>query len=78
MLVNKYKRVASDDEDERADTGGSPNVGITTTEEASSTKQSTAATTPSFVTSKTLSVAPAVPEYKMGVRKITFGPSLRL
>lgn len=68
MLVNKYKRIDSDDEDERQKTG-SPTTGrVTASEGASGEKEAATNSTPAFVTSKALSVAPAIPEYKMGVR----------
>lgn len=68
MLVNKYRRVDSDDEDAQQDTGNAPAAPVAASGSAASEKQSAPTSTPAFVTSKTLSVAPVIPEYKIGVR----------
>lgn len=70
MLVNKYRRVDSDDEDAQQDTGNAPTAKVGATGAAASEKQSAPSSTPAFVTPKTLSVAPVIPEYKIGVRTI--------
>jgi len=68
MLVAKYKRVDSDDEEDHKDEVKSSETSLASSSSAPSANETSASQTSSVLTRKTVSVAPAIPEYKIDVR----------
>jgi WD40 repeat protein len=69
MLVAKYKRVGSDDEGDGND-GQQTNKSLANSGNAVKSKEEAESKSTSILPHKTLSVAPAIPEYKLGVCSI--------
>lgn len=72
MLVAKYKRAGSSDEDDHTDDSKSTNQAVDASSSAPTAQQSEAPKASTSLVRKTVSVAPAIPEYKMGVRHLRF------
>lgn len=70
MLVAKYKRSESDDESERGSGNDKPKPTVVPATAQKEEQTSSSSENVSFIASKSLSVAPVVPDYKLTVRKV--------
>lgn len=68
MLVSKYKRVHSDDENDSESTGNASETVVRPGSVPVEAKQNTETQSMPVLPYKSVSVAPSVPEYKMTVR----------